>query len=123
LTSYLAEHADQFDLVISADTLVYFGALQAVADAAFRALRPGGLLIFTVEEAVDGVPESGYRINPHGRYSHSRAYVQSTLMRAGFEEPTMEGAALRMEAGNPVAGLVVTARKAGGVGSSAAGAI
>jgi predicted TPR repeat methyltransferase len=123
LTSYLGDHADEFDLVISADTLVYFGALQSVADAAFCALRPGGLLIFTVEEAVDGVPESGYRINPHGRYSHSRAYVQSTLMGAGFEEPAMEGAVLRMEAGNPVAGLVATARKPGGVGSSAVGAI
>ena len=73
-----------FDLIISADTLVYFGALEAVFDAAYRALRPDGLLIFTVEEAGDDQPETGYRINPHGRYSHSRAYVESALTAAGF---------------------------------------
>ena len=79
--------------------------------AAFHALKPGGLLIFTVEEAVEGPPENGYRINPHGRYSHTRPYVETALARAGFTPPTMEGAVLRMEGGNPVAGVVVTTRK------------
>ena len=111
LTRYLADHREKFDLIISADTLVYFGALQGAFDASFRALRQGGLLIFTVEEAVEGPSENGYRINPHGRYSHTRPYVQSELARAGFTPPTMEGAVLRMEGGNPVAGVVVTARK------------
>jgi len=123
LTRYLADQRERFDLVISADTLVYFGALQAAFDAAFRAMRPGGLLIFTVEEAVEGQPENGYRINPHGRYSHTRAYVESALVEAGFTLPAIEGADLRMEAGNPVAGLVVTARKNAGVGTLAAGDI
>ena len=44
---------------------MYFGALESVLDAAFRALRPGGLLIFTVEEATGEPTENGYRINPH----------------------------------------------------------
>jgi len=123
LTRYLADQVERFDLVISADTLVYFGALEAVAAAAFRALRPGGLLIFTVEEAVDGAPESGYRINPHGRYSHTRAYVRDSLAQAGFDVLAIEGAGLRMEAGSAVAGLVVTARKGGGGGTPAPGGI
>jgi len=123
LTRYLADCREVFDLIISADTLVYFGALEAVFNAAFRALRPDGLLIFTVEETGEDQPETGYRINPHGRYSHSRAYVESALTEAGFASPAMADAALRMEAGDPVVGLVVTARKGAGIGILAAGGI
>ena len=42
LTEYLAASAGTFDAIVSADTLVYFGPLEAVAEAAERALRPGG---------------------------------------------------------------------------------
>jgi predicted TPR repeat methyltransferase len=112
LTAYLAACPERFDLVLSADTLVYFGSLQAAFEAAFRALRSGGLLVFTVEDAGDPEPEGGFRINPHGRYSHSAGYVRGALTGAGFDAPAMENAVLRMEAGSPVAGLVVTAWKA-----------
>src|SRR5262245_51532832 len=50
LTAFLADQADAFDLIVSADTLVYFGPLEPVLTAALGALRSGGLLIFTVEE-------------------------------------------------------------------------
>jgi len=123
LTGYLSGESGRFDLVISADTLVYFGALEDVVAAAFAALRPGGLLVFTVEEAGDDTTDRGYRINPHGRYSHTRAYVRDTLTQAGFDVVAIDGAELRMEAGSPVSGLVVTARKPGGTGTAAAGGI
>jgi predicted TPR repeat methyltransferase len=121
LTAYLAEHPGEFDLVLSADTLVYFGALEPVFEAAARSLRPGGLLIFTVEDA--GAAEGGYRINPHGRYSHAESYVRGALNAAGFAVLALEAAALRMEAGAPVPGLVCTARKTGGSGSLSDGGI
>src|SRR5262249_13190794 len=111
LTACLADQADEFDLIVSADTLVYFGALEAVLSAAFGALRSGGLLIFTVEET-GGTDEADYRINPHGRYSHSRAYLNRVIPAAGLSLVALEPAVLRKEGGNPVAGLVVTVRKA-----------
>jgi predicted TPR repeat methyltransferase len=111
LTAYLADHPDAFDLIVSADTLVYFGALEPVLNAASRTLRPGGLLIFTVEEVMEAT-EGGYRINPHGRYSHGRAHVDHALAAAGFTVLGLEPAHLRSEGGSPVAGLVVTGRKA-----------
>ena len=105
LQVWLAAHPDQFDAVVSADTLVYFGALDGVFKAAHRALKPGGLLLFTVEAGADG-PE-GYRINPHGRYSHDEAYVRRSMARAGFDVEAIDAAELRQEAGKPVAGWVV----------------
>jgi predicted TPR repeat methyltransferase len=111
LTTYFATHPESFDLITSADTLVYFGPLEGVIQAASGALRAGGLLIFTVEDALTDAGALGYRINPHGRYSHRREYVVDVLGAAGFDVAAVEPAELRREGGNPVAGLVVTARK------------
>lgn len=107
---FLDTHPDTFDLVVSADTLVYFGELRGVFASAARSLRPGGLLVFTVEEEQDASAGAGYRLNPHGRYSHSHSYVTNALLAAGFEVSSIETADLRMESGYPVAGLVTTAR-------------
>jgi predicted TPR repeat methyltransferase len=111
LTEYLRGHRDAFDLIVSADTLVYFGDLGAVLQAAANALRAGGVLAVTVEEATDDVANGEYRINPHGRYSHSRRYVAQAAQAAGLEVEAIEAAVLRREGGAPVQGLVVTACK------------
>ncbi|MGC1953445.1 MAG: tetratricopeptide repeat protein, partial [Gammaproteobacteria bacterium] len=111
LTACLDAHPDAFDLVVSADTLVYFGDLEPVIHAAFRSLRNNGWFIFTVEETTEDSAANGYRINPHGRYAHSRAYVPRTLTAGGFVPLTIEPVILRLEGGSPVSGLVVTARR------------
>ncbi|MDQ3831821.1 MAG: tetratricopeptide repeat protein, partial [Candidatus Tectomicrobia bacterium] len=51
LTVYLSQHRAAFDLVVSADTLCYFGDLTAVVSAAAASLRPTGRLGFTLERA------------------------------------------------------------------------
>jgi predicted TPR repeat methyltransferase len=115
LTAYFQERARAFDLIVSADTLVYFGALEAVAAAAAAALRPQGLMVFTVETVDDAqVAPQGYRINPHGRYSHGRGYLERTLSAAGLTVLEMDAAPLRMEGGAPVDGLVVICRRGAG---------
>ena len=59
---------EAFDVVVSADTLVYFGPLEPVVAAAASALRPTGRLVFTVEE----LDRPGYSLAPSGRYRHAR---------------------------------------------------
>jgi len=110
LTGYMADHPGAFDVVVSADTLVYFGALEAAFGAAFRTLRPGGLLAFTVEKALQP-SEGGHLLNPHGRYSHHEDYVRRALGQAGFTVLSAEPAHLRLENKVPVEGVVVLARR------------
>jgi predicted TPR repeat methyltransferase len=112
LSGYLESHPGTFDVIVSADTLVYFGELAEVFASAARALSPAGLLVFTVEAMDDVAVDTGYHLNPHGRYSHSQVYVKQVLRDAGFATPFIETAVLRMESGSPVTGLVVAVRKA-----------
>lgn len=108
LTAYLGEHQGAFDAVVSADTLCYFGDLHAVLAAAAGALRPEGHLIFTVEEEPGPDP---FRIYPHGRYAHRHDHVVEALAVAGLESVALDQAVLRQELGEPVGGLVATARR------------
>ena len=110
LTAYLQAHRDAFDLIVTADTLVYFGALEDVAGAAAGALRVGGRLIFTVEEASEDDIASPYGMKPHGRFYHRADYIERVFAGAGLQT-NIARAELRMESGMPVAGLVVTAAK------------
>ena len=110
ITEYLRARKDAFDIIVSADTLVYFGALEEVIAAAADALRAGGLFVFTLEYGT-GEAGPGFRLEMHGRYTHARAYVERLLVGSGLE-PAIECADLRLETGVPVAGLVIRARKA-----------
>ena len=110
LTAYLQDHGAAFDVIVSADTLVYFGALEEVSAAAAEALRPGGHLVFTVEEATGEDAPPAYCLRPHGRFNHRAEYVERVLADAGLTAEIAR-APLRMEVGLPVAGLVVTATK------------
>jgi len=111
LTAFLRARPLAYDLIVSADTLVYFGPLEDVLGAAAGALLPGGHLVFTVEQASDDAA-GGFRLNPHGRYSHAEPYLRRTLAAAGFAEPLIDRVILRQELKVPVAGYLVTARLA-----------
>jgi predicted TPR repeat methyltransferase len=110
LTAFLRDSAGMFDVIVSADTLVYFGPLEEVVAASASALRPGGRLIFTVEELNGDGSETGYAISPSGRYRHARDYLERVLADAGLPSYIVP-AELRREAGDPVPGLVVRATK------------
>ena len=110
LVQFLRERPAGFDLLVSADTLCYFGRLEAFAAAARASLRDGGLVVFTVEAHDDAAGAPDFRLHAHGRYSHRRGYLQAALEGAGFGAFGAEPVVLRQEGGKAVQGWLVQAR-------------
>jgi predicted TPR repeat methyltransferase len=113
LTAHLRSRPAAYDLIASADVLVYFGDLAEVIAAAAGALRPDGVVAFTLEACSNPAARDGFRLEPHGRFSHTPDYVRAQLTRAGLARSTIKGDTLRLEHQCPVAGLVVMAQAPG----------
>jgi predicted TPR repeat methyltransferase len=111
LTLHLEQHPAEYDVVASIDTLCYFGDLEPVAAGLHSALRPSGVVVFSVERAEEDAAPAGFRLNPHGRYSHTEAYVRRTLEGSLLDVVSLREVVLRKEAGKPVNGFVVAARR------------
>lgn len=109
LCAFMRSREAQFDAVVSADTLVYFGALEEACAAARHTLKAGGLLVFTVEASPSDTPEP-YKLQVHGRYTHRERYVRDALEQAGFDVLSVTREALRMEKLQEVVGHLVVAR-------------
>ena len=110
LVAFLQARPASCELVVSTDTLIYFGALQGPVAAAAAALRPGGLLVFTLEQHADEPGAPDFKLCAHGRYSHRHGYVDGLLRAAGFTPLELLPVVLRMEASQPVQGWLVSAR-------------
>jgi predicted TPR repeat methyltransferase len=99
-------------LILAADVLCYFAALDEMLHAVFSRLRPGGRFIFSLEELLpnqDGtIPGNGnWASGRLGRHAHSARYVTTIAAAQGYHCLTLDHASLRYEAGGPVAGLLV----------------
>ena len=117
LVAFLRGSAQRHGLLISADTLCYFGDLADVVRASRDALRPGGVLVFTVEAWTEAAGCRGPSANdeltlqPCGRYAHTRAHLERVLPGAGLRVLRIQADILRQEGGRPVHGWVVTAER------------
>jgi predicted TPR repeat methyltransferase len=99
-------------LILAADVLCYFGALQEMFDAVRGRLRPGGRFILSVEELLpdhDGhIPGNGdWALGRQGRYAHAADYVARLADDRGFQCVALQRETLRFDAGGPVAGLIM----------------
>ncbi len=109
LTEFLGASPGHWQLIVSADTLCYFGSLQVLLQAVHSALMPGGWLVFSVE-ALEG-EEDRAEIQPSGRYAHSPGHLRSALAQAGLHLQALRGEVLRKEGGKPVDGWLVAAQR------------
>jgi predicted TPR repeat methyltransferase len=111
LTAFVESTSSRFDLVVSADTFIYFGDLSAIFRGVGRCLRHGGYFIFSAEHLRDETVECGYLLQPHGRYSQSERYIRRCLADAGLTVVNVTQSIIRLELKEPVEGLIVTAMK------------
>ena len=100
---------NMYDLILAADTLVYFGDLEHLFANAAHALAPNGHFLFTVERK-DG---EGFELGPKRRWRHAESYVRAEAGRAGFEVAGLLDCVPRHEAGQPVEGFAVALRRKG----------
>jgi predicted TPR repeat methyltransferase/thioredoxin-like negative regulator of GroEL len=111
LPAALADDPDRWNLIVAADLLCYFGALEEIFAAVRARLAPGGRFIFSVEELLpdhdNNLPGNGdWALGRMGRYGHSRSCVARTAESVGFRCLTLDAETLRHEAGGPVAGMI-----------------
>jgi predicted TPR repeat methyltransferase len=110
LTAFLQNHPSAWDAIVCADTLCYFGDLQAVMQAAAQALRPGAVMVYTVEALPDDGADSA-ALQVHGRYAHGRAHIDRVTAAAGLQLVQARRDVLRNEGGQPVNGWLVAVRR------------
>jgi predicted TPR repeat methyltransferase len=110
LTTFLAQNAAAFDLIVVADTLVYFGDLATPLQAMAGALRPAGRVAFNLERDGEDHP-AGYRLNQYGRYVHGEGHLRRRLAEAGFTVLSLDATTIREQAREAVQGLLVLAAR------------
>jgi len=107
----LTAHEQQWPLIIAADVLCYFGALEDLLAVVHQRLEPGGWFVFSVEQVLadhDGiVPGNGkWALQRQGRYAHAEEYVYEAVCAAGFRVLRIDRPIVRQEAGADVPGLL-----------------
>jgi predicted TPR repeat methyltransferase/Fe-S-cluster containining protein len=105
LTDSLRKRGGGLDVVLAADVFIYVGDLAVVFEAAAKALRPAGLLAFSVEVTNEEEGES-FVLRRTGRYAHSQAYVSQLAHRFGFASVSSEEFCLRLDNDQPIIGAV-----------------
>jgi predicted TPR repeat methyltransferase len=104
----LAGHISQrWPLIIAADVMCYFGALEDLFAAVHARLEPGGWFLCSVEELLpdhDGTVHGNgsWALHRLGRYAHVLHYVHEAACAAGFRVISMDKHSVRREAGGDV---------------------
>ena len=101
--------ASLYDVVAALDLFIYVGDLTAAIPDAHKVLRAGGNFIFSCETATED--EADLVLRPTGRYAHKRSHVEALCRAAGFTDLSVQECDLRLEADQPIAGYLVTAKK------------
>ena len=109
LLVFLSEVQERFDLMVAADVMVYFGALESFFELVSDTLHHGGHIIMSTECG----QSNGYRLSYTGRYQHSHDYVLEAAQEAGLSLLAVQTAPLRREEGEWINGQIWLFFKAG----------
>jgi len=116
LAPFLAARPNSYDAVLAAATLIHFGDLRPLLQAAALALRANGLFIFTLFPLEDGAGDytvaATTRLAQSGCFRHSAVYVARLAHETGFAIVELERVIHEHDPeGNPVDGLLVVLRR------------
>lgn len=80
--------AEAYGAVLSCCALYFMPDLRPVARAAARVLRPGGVMVLSVDPIEDRLGE--VRLTNPGEYAHSRSHLRRAFAAAGFRDLALE---------------------------------
>jgi predicted TPR repeat methyltransferase len=95
-----------YDLVTTADVLVYLGDLAKTFDQVRRHLKPEGLWALTTEKS----EADDFALGPKRRYRHSERYLRAQAEAHDFEVVSLIECVTRYNAGVPVPSLAAILR-------------
>ena len=108
VVAFLAAQRDsdaRYDLMLAADVCPYFGDLAPILAAVVPVLAPRAVVGFSVETHAGTGAVLGEKL----RYAHGEDHVRAAAAAAGLTLQSLDRAAIRTEAGNPVPALIVVA--------------
>jgi len=97
---YLDQSHQQFDVILAADVVVYFGNLDVLFEKIKNRLRQNGIFIFNIEKNV----EKAFLMTDSGRFAHSRDYLMQLYSHCQFEVLSCNEIAMRTQEGSDVIG-------------------
>jgi len=103
----LERRQEPADLIVAADVWVYFGDLTLAFAAIAQALRPGGVLMFSVEST----ESEDFILLPTQRFAHSMNYLHRLASVNEMAVRVTEDVVLRQEKGRDVQGYLVLMEK------------
>ncbi|MEI8054972.1 MAG: tetratricopeptide repeat protein [bacterium] len=95
------------DLIIAAESFVYFGALEKIFTGCYNTLKPGGFFAFTVEKT-DQYP---YTLQRSARFAHAAEYIKKTASKNGFIILKLNEIILRKHYNTVIKGYVFVLQK------------
>jgi len=110
---YLKQKNDEYELILCADVLVYFGSLEEIFHYVHRALKTNGLFCFSVEalteQEISSVENPRYVLRTTGRYAHHPHYIDSLSQHFTIE--TQQNEVIRYQDGQALQGILYVLRK------------
>jgi predicted TPR repeat methyltransferase len=107
IETVLTRPGRSYDLILAADTMVYFGDLSPTFAGVTERLKPSGFYLF----AVESMPGGDWEQTPANRFRHSETYLRTAASMAGLHFVDIMPCLLRHEQREPVFGFAVALQK------------
>lgn len=118
ITSFLMQCNEYYDVIVSSDTLVYFGDLSFILKRVFEIANPGAFFLFSIEVMNSNQEKEFldhnslyYRLQSHGRYEHQYRKVLTLAQQYGWYKVDENYTEARLQDHQPVNAMMILLQK------------
>ncbi len=105
--SFLNSSTEIANVIVASGVVIFFGDLSQLFAAVMRALKPGGVFIFSAYQSDSG----DYAVRANFHFAHSEDYLRRSAERAGLQVQQITPAVHELDHGKPQPGYLVELRK------------